>query len=355
MFWLVKKKIENLNVQIKKKKIIRVFLQKEMNLQITSLGGAITNIPADGNETVFDLKKKIAKEKNVDVSQIKLIFNKKMLQNDPQLANLGITDMSRIILMVCKNPNPVKIQKQEKAESPIKTIITPKKAPSVHNSPIAKTIHPETAPLPSLESKYNDPPDFDEKAKALEAMGFDLGDCYQALRAALYSIEMASNFLVQGYIPDAPQMPLSATDAATIRMHNSNGSDDEFLSDDDDGEEEKGEPIVSPDIVRDLYDNPHKINAFLNKLIEINPDDSFLIKNNPALFLAQIGIDPSRFDLSSFQNQTVYSELMGKFTKDEQNTIKRISEKGFDTMMVIQFFEACDKNEELTLQCLGGN
>ena len=337
-----------------------------MNLQIATLSGATINICANSDETVLDLKKKIAAEKNTDASQIKLIYNRKMLQNDPLLANLGITDMARIVMVISKSQNPIKKPEppqKTQLETPAKTI-SPFMTPIQQNTTITTSDNskngPRSSPLPLLASKYNDPPDFDEKVKELEAMGYDYGDCCQALRAALYSMDMASNYLISGYIPDIPQMAPSPSKAATIRKNQVdddefNNDIDEFDSDNNNNDDEEREPLVSPEIIRRLYENPSKIKEFLNKVIEMNPDNAFIIKNNPALFLAQIGIDPSKFDLTAFQNQSVFSDLMGRFSKEDQDKIKRISEKGYDTMMVIQFFEACDKNEELTIQCLGGN
>ena len=323
-----------------------------MQLKISLISGNTIEIEVDANGNVFDIKKSIAREKNTDPNLIKLLFNRKMLQNEQTIKELNITEESKIIMMQLKNPIPEKKPETESTtelKSPLK-LTSPKKSPRTAKTPESDQNKPRASPLPLLNSNTIDPPDFEQKVKSLEEMGYDYRDCCQALRAAMYSLEMASDFLLAGHIPDAPVIPQSPTHATIIHQPNP-----KFNLDSDEENEEEEEPLVTPQIIQELYANPHKINEFLDKLLEVNPDNAFIIRNNPALVLAQIGIDPSKFDLSRYQNKTMYSELMEKFTPEEQDSIKRIAEKGYDTMMVIQFFEACDKNEEMTLQCLGSN
>ena len=71
-------------------------------------------------------------------------------------------------------------------------------------------------------------------------------------------------------------------------------------------------------------------------------------------FLGSIGLNPDDFDLSGLGRTTEYERLMSQFTAAERESIHALEKLGLDTMIIIQVFVACDKNEELARECLQG-
>ena len=332
-----------------------------MKIVVSLISGSTLEVEVDENGTIADLSAVLAREKNVNTDQIRILFGGKFQKPENKLSEMNFNEGKKVIMMISKKPVNEKPSEMPKPQltSPLKLTSpknSPRPSPKANETPKqTKTRKMHSSPLPLFNtSKFNDPPDFNDKVKNLEAMGFDYRDCCQALRAAMYSLETAADYLLSGHIPDIPEIPRQAAKVNETKEDETKEDKITFAGDEYDEEEEE-EPLVTPEIVQALYDHPEQIDAFLNKLIEVNPYNAILIKNNPALVLAQIGIDPTKFDLSAYQNQSMFTELMSKFTKEEQETIKRLAAKGYDTMTVIQVFEACGKDEELTLQCLGPN
>ena len=105
--------------------------------------------------------------------------------------------------------------------------------------------------------------------------------------------------------------------------------------------------------LRQLHNHPEFLPTYLEDLADNNPAVAPLIHSDPAAFLVSIGLNPKDFDLSSLKkNKTEFESLMEQFTEEEQQAIHRLEKLGFDTMMVIQVFEACGRNEQLSEECL---
>lgn len=203
-----------------------------------------------------------------------------------------------------------------------------------------KIIQPEIAPLPTVDkkSKIELPPDFEDKIKQLQQLGYEYSECSRALRVAGFNTEIAANILLSGSIPDEIDYEL-AGDLPTD-------------GDDENGEEEDASLHITPEIKKHYEEHPEKIQELINMLLLSDPAYYFLAKNNPMLLLTQLGFDVSKFDFSKLGPKSMYQELLDKLTDEEKQVVKRLEEKGYDSMEVLQTFEACNKDEKLTEECL---
>ena len=86
------------------------------------------------------------------------------------------------------------------------------------------------------------------------------------------------------------------------------------------------------------------------------PSWAYGLLHNPIQFFTEFGFDPADFlpkmRQENRQERGMYEELISEFSDEEQEAIHRIEESGFDTMLAIQVYTACQKNEAETLQCL---
>jgi UV excision repair protein RAD23 len=90
----------------------------------------------------------------------------------------------------------------------------------------------------------------------------------------------------------------------------------------------------------------------MTELASTEPELVRQFKNDPLGFLSSFGLDPRQFDLSRFISRSPFEELLGNFSSQEKEIIRRIEKLGFDSMIILQVFEACGRDEELTKQCL---
>lgn len=298
-----------------------------MKINFSSPSGVRIDLDLDPNDTVEHVKQIIGESKDVQIADIKLIFKSKFLKNEAKLSECGITDNSKIILMI-PNAKPATVPQQ--------------KTENVEQNAQPDTKPAAIAPLPTVDAVpiREDPPDFEQKIEQLQQMGYEYADCRKALRASLYSIESAANYLISGHIPDEPVFAV-------------NNIAREFDEDGNENEEEDDNVFrISPELMQKYYDHPETIGEFFDLVQQYDPTSVVLIKNNPRLLLAQFGFDPTKFDLSKFEEKTMYQQLLSKFTDEEKEAVKRLEAKGYDSMEILQMFEACNRDEKLTEECL---
>ena len=203
---------------------------------------------------------------------------------------------------------------------------------------------PHASPLPFLEEKTQlvDPPNFDDMVNELVGSGFEHADCVKALRAAVYNPNRAAEFLLSNYIPDLPQLYdiSKGTDEA-------GGEEEDFVSDEEEDDKESFSELVNS-----LRQDPGFLQFYLQEIADNNPSVAHLIKEDPAAFIVSLGLNPKDFDLSSMKAKTDYEKYMEQFSEEEQQAIHRLEKLGFDTMIVIQVYEACGRDENSALSCL---
>lgn len=314
-----------------------------MIITITTISNECIHVDVEESSNIDSVKTQIAEIKGVSKDLIKLIYKGKEMPDNLNVSEIEITPKTKIILFIKKVgniPSKKTVEKPKPEPVPEKIEELPKEENKTKHSDISIT-----APLPlfDAEEKFNDPPEFETKVKLLMDLGYEEGDCKKALRAAVYNTDAAAGFLLSGHIPDIVTVPKEPE-----LTDNNEINDLENLS-----EEEKSHAQFRKTI-NELYRHPEKIAEFMSMMEQAFPEDGPMIRKQPEMFLTQIGIDPSRFDLSLLTPKSEYQKLMEEFTEEQKQSIHRLEELGFDTMMVIQVFSACGCDEETAKSCLIG-
>ncbi|KAH0794950.1 UV excision repair protein Rad23 [Histomonas meleagridis] len=345
-----------------------------MIVNFRTISNKLYKLELNPTDTILSVKQRLAQEYALDSEKMKLIFKAKILSDNDTLQSFGIDGKGFIVLHTApQKKSPVKPKEQiivskpqqpQQKESSPQQLETPKSEKSVKESPKKVEKLPSVEPLPSFTraKRYPDPPNFHENVQKLMAMGFSECDCENALRASVGNMDRAADFLLSGYIPEAPNL-ISVSDVPMSEPKNITFGDDDYFDDEEcdeipaseiDDEEEDGDNSIQNFLLfRDeLIRNPASLRSFLDQTAQDNPAIAGFIRDDPAGFLASIGLNPNDFDLSEFGRKSQYEMLISKFTKKEQLSIHNLENLGFDTMMVIQVFEACGKDEEMTRTCL---
>ena len=300
----------------------------------------------DPSTTIAAIKTQMAEKYGYSANKMRLLYNAKVL---PDTATLESAQVQKGFIILHALPATGAPQKQE-----AKPVETPKA-----EEPVGPTENkaPTCEPLPefSRNSGRPDPPGFRAKVQELMSMGFSEGDCVNALRAALGNADRAADFILSGHIPEVPQM-ISTADIPVGEADEDEEVDDIVFSDSDEEEDDDGAAALRRFTrFRDqLIRNPEQLRTFLEQMAEENPAVAGLIRDDPAAFLGSIGLNPDDFDLSGLGRTTEYERLMSQFTAAERESIHALEKLGLDTMIIIQVFVACDKNEELARECLQG-
>jgi UV excision repair protein RAD23 len=323
-------------------------MQSKMLLTFRTIGNKVYKAEFDLSQTVASVKATLASTYNYELSKMRLIFKAHVLPDSRTLQEVGIDGNGFIVLHAASASSPTRPKVTANTEnSP--AAIEPPESPQIESSaPPPPPTEPSTEPFPSLP-RYGGPtpPGFDAKIDNLEALGFSRGDCEVALRASHGNVDRAADFLLSGHVPDLPQM---------ISTSESPGADSDSEDDDDDHEgddDDEATRIRRFARFRDaLIRNPASLRSFLHQAAEDNPAVAILIRDDPAAFLASIGLNPNDFNLQGLGRTTQYEELMSGFSDLEKEAIHRLEQLGVDTMTIIQVFVACDKDEALTRECL---
>ena len=218
--------------------------------------------------------------------------------------------------------------------------------------PKVRTTKPSIEPLPDIDERKPDPPGFSIKVSQLMELGYPKYDCECALRSALGNLDRAAEYLLSGVYPELPKFyePAPQSQESQDEEDAEEVNPNQVFNNEEEDEEDDLQEFMQ--FRNKLIQNPALLRQFLAQMADDNPEMAPLIRRDPAMFLVNVGLNPNDFDLSDLTPKSQYEELMSRFTKDEQTIIHKLESKGFDTMVVIQVFDACDKNEETTMECL---
>lgn len=329
-----------------------------MRICFKTITGKKYELEVDPSQTILDIKSILQNDYNF-TGTISLIYQSKELIDSQVIGSFEFSENSFIVIYTRKIPvkkntdnsiktNPQNIEKNDDNESTNKSTETQTKSEGEQPINIERSDYIHSSPIKNLcltaKTNFDDPPDFQDKVEQLKVLGYGDCDCENALRAALYQVDLAADYLVGGQIPDIPK-PLQLDEALNS------------LKKDCEEEEEANENIeYLNDLIflkKTFQEHPENFPDYVRQLEESDPEMARTIKRDPALFLYKLGLDPSKFDTETVKRpSSKYEELMNQFNLEEKNAIHRIESNGFDTMTVIQVFIACDKNEELTTSCL---
>lgn len=326
-----------------------------MLVEFRTLTNKQYEIEIDPSLSIKDVREFIATKYNYHVDQLSLFYHSKRLENGQTVESVGIEAGSYVILLISNmptqqpppppsNPLPKPIIYEEIFTMPSDPLPMPKASPE--NIPVQETTSsgPHASPLPSIIQKpiTNVPPNFQELVKKLQDIGYEKTECEAALHAACYDLDLAANYLLSGNIPDIVQP----------KTYEENNETDDSEYSDDNSEDMDDDMITTPSdsiaIRNIIVANPQ---TYMNIIRQTDPVLYQQVADNPELFLQRLGLSINDYPPQR-PNASEYENLMSEFSNEEKEAIHRLESKGYDTMTIIQVFVACDKNEQLTAQCL---
>ncbi|PVH92297.1 UV excision repair protein Rad23 [Periconia macrospinosa] len=351
-------------------------------------------IEAEPSETIGDLKAKIQLDKSWEVSQQKLIYSGKILQDANTIESYNIEEKGFIVCMVSR---------------PKTTAATSSKAPSTPAPAAAQTPAAPAAPAPAASSttdnapgtpspapasasnpnQFNDPSaltmgsERDAAISNMESMGFARADIDAAMRAAFFNPDRAVEYLLSG-IPDSARQeqqaqaaptqasgptpaapaasggdePVNLFEAAAQAGQGGRGGAGGARSGATGGAAGAGGALGSNslDFLRNnpqfqqlrqvVQQQPTMLEPILQQVGAGNPQLAQLISNHPDQFLQLLAEDADEDAPLPPGAQAI------SVTEEEREAIERLCRLGFERDLVIQAYFACDKNEELAANFL---
>lgn len=325
-----------------------------MHLNLRIVSGAIYRVEVQDEATVMQLRDILRHSMNADSDEMKFIYNAIILDEAKKLSAYEIHDNDYITVHINSKKPPI----PKSIPNPIT-----QDAERVEQQPSG----PANMPLPSLSDSDDLPFDIDldsesvenlEVIEQLQELGFLKSDCQQALNAARGNPHLAFQFLEADYIP-------SRHDAEILNNLVSQLQNKKKL----------------------LKDNPDALSEVIDEIEKQFPEQGYLLRSQIELLLRRLDLDPTRYKLKEIQKPVAqrmeaeanvldeeerkqlaeretdephepeglsFSDFLSRYTTEDQQAIRRLVDLGFDIQLVIQVYEACDKNEGVAANCLLG-
>ena len=283
-------------------------------------------ITVNTNTRISDIKAELSNILKIEKESINLIYKSKLLDDNEVYSELNIPQDSAVLIHIQK----VDTQKSPKKEEAETTEIGEKQK---HK--------------PKQKKKLEDPENFGELIQQLVEMGFEKNDSIKALRAAVYNVNQAAEFLLADFIPEPPSI---------FDIHHLEAEEEE---DNDEGNEETTESVENEQLSKNtqelcqcIRDHPEFLPFLLNDFAKNNPAVAPFIEKEPCSFLASIGLDPKGYYEAKSELNQHLNEITSGLTDEERECVMRICGLGYDELTVLQYYIACDKDEEKTKECL---
>lgn len=363
------------------------------------------SLELDPSSSIKDAKERLATEKNCEVSQIKLIYSGKVLQDAKNLQESGLKDGDQVIFMISKK----KAATPSAAATPSDASVTePSQSASTDNETRAAGSAAETtATAPAQPSTTQAPvssPDFvvgqqrNETVERIMEMGYERDQVERALRAAFNNPERAVEYLLMG-IPENLQragarqqqpgqqaqqesqlqeesQPQQASEPqegedlfaqAEQRTQGNTASAEDSAAP---GGAQGGVPGSIGLTMEDLLalrqvvsGNPEALAPLLESLSSRYPQLREQIMSNPEVFVSMLleavgdNLQDAMTDLDTGDDpEGAAAAAEGAFqvelTENDEQAITRLCELGFDRSLAIQVYFACGKNEEIAANML---
>lgn len=223
-----------------------------MQIHIKNLSGSQTSLEVDSSHSIQSLKEQISTQQNIQVSNLKLLYKGRILEDSKLLSDYQITSGGIIVMMISKSkPAPVDELPEQQVQASSTTI---------------------------------SPQESEESIERLIAMNFSRENSIKALQAANQDLNLAIEYLLSGNVPEVQK-----TGTFDFLMQSQ-----EFLR------------IL--DIIRA---NPRELEPFLNQLETTNTELFTLITANQREFLDLItnGHNENQIQLAKHEEDEI-RELM---------------------------------------------
>ena len=319
-----------------------------MKLIIKNLKQVTYNVEVASDKiTILDLKKEIEKAHGFDASQLKLLHNGVVLQDEKNLEDYKIQEENVIIMMNSK-VKPKNVQPSENKEStqPKAEEKKPDDKKPEEKKPAEKKEQKPT------EEKYT------QQLNSLIDMGFEKSQAEAAIKAARGQIDVALEFLYNG-IPEGVNDMDMGVGVGEGEEGDDNNEDDNPI---------KNVASLAKVICQH---NSAALPGLLQSIQQNDPDLMNLINENEEEFKSYLDQPVNEEDLRVFQR---FSQQMGlpglgggehghgghgghgiriNLTPEEEAAVKRLKDLGnFSEADVLQAYFACEKNEEMTANYL---
>ena len=369
-----------------------------MLVTIRTATGKVYKIEVEDTMTVKDIKDLFAKEAQSGDAPIKFILKGKILQDDEVFSSLNFQPNSFFVAQISRSkpaapatpaappstpatpaapaPATTTTTQQPAAPAPATTTTAPPPATSTPSTPSGPSVEPLplSTPTPSSNRPNIDEiaatPEFAMGVQQLMAMGYPRSDCVAALRSALGNPDLAAEFLITGNVPSEEQV--------LNRI-----------------EQQRNQTAQLRGLIQQ---NPENLNNIIELMEQNNPQLGAEIRRHPEVFLQQLGLDPSQFDLEAIRSSagaggegdgfgdygmddpygqqytqpgtggatstggapqasagptmSSFNQILSELTPQEQESVRRLQELGFDLPTALQAFLACDKDENAAANLL---
>ncbi|XP_017113503.1 UV excision repair protein rhp23 [Drosophila elegans] len=280
-----------------------------MKLSIRMLDQRTISLDMSDSQDVRALKQRLGSlpEVSLPVESLQLIYGGRIMEDALPLSEYNITEGTFIVLM-SKRSVQVKPPEEQVPRTPALT--------DGHSGTAAQVVAPSLA--------------IDEQRVCdLMAMGYGEQEVRSALRASLNHPERAIEYLISGI----PQEPAAAAPPS--------GEASEAL------DQLVGDPVLAR--VRDMIrENPELLQVILNRLAETDPAAFEAVQSHQEEFLAMLtgGDSAGSVDLDAG------GTLQVSLTAEEVAAVERLEALGFQRVMAVQAYLACDKDEQMAAEIL---
>jgi len=370
-------------------------------------------IEAEPSELISEVKEKIGNEKGWEVSQLKLIYSGKILQDANSVESYKIEEKGFVVCMVNK-PKAAPVASASTPKTPstptpaVASTPAPPAAP-IQSSSTAASVAPPTpspagsgavtssipAPLsgPSSSSGLLMGPEREAQIAEMESMGFERPQINAAMRAAFYNSERAIEYLLTG-IPEnlqqeqrqaAPVTHAAASPPPQGGAGGAEGADEPLNLFEAAAAGARGGAAAGAGAGGVRGNAANLLNTAgagtggaggLGNLEFLRSNPQFqqlrqVVQQQPAMLepiLQQVAAGNPQLAAMIAQHQEQFMQLLSEdgdndtplppgaqaisVTEEERAAIERLCMLGFDRDHAIQAYFACDKNEELAANFL---
>lgn len=336
---------------------------KMVILSFNTIGGKKFQLDVEPTNKVSEIKE-LAKKQLGDVVKIDFIYKGTKLSDDTRVEQINFESGTFIAVNFKKAPaSAAPPPTQAPAPPPQATPPPPSPAPPVETPP------PQPTPVETPEEQpantngappgLPNPEKYTENLVQLEELGFEHDQCVRALLAAYNQPDRAAEYLFSGSIPPNPFGPLPGT----RRGHNTQNGASRIPP---------RLPIVDTnipfvediEILRSLADrDPAQfIQMYIALASAAFPDLGPKIQANAVPFLTMMGIpcvqsSPNSLQilrpvLSAPRQDPQLTQILSRYNQQEQEAIQRLILLGHDPLIVIQCYEAAERDEVVAANLL---
>jgi UV excision repair protein RAD23 len=313
-------------------------IHQSMKLKFKTLGGQIFEMETPLESTIATVKESLVVNHQYTLEGLKLVFNGVVLSDDSTIQSCNVTEQSFLVVLGKKgNLVKKKVISQQPQEPKVETRVEPK---------VEETKPVDTSLVMGEDAK--------RILNQFLEMGFEQDQIVKCSRLAFNNPDRAAEYLMNG-IPEGLEDHFKQHQNTTTAPKTTNSTSDSPLR------QALGQ--LGPQlghIKQAIRQNPNLLSPLLAKISQENPELMKLIQDNPTEFASILEEVDSSTTTIPQQEETVgggsgprvNSRGQIMVSPEEKEAIERITAMGFERMMVVQVYFACDKNEDMTLETL---